>query len=267
MNGSRAMPAARRDRTAAAAGPCKASKGAVVEPLDRRPRVEARLEIGKIGVLARGVDDEVEAVWQRVAIRSSRMPPASFKQQRVAHPHRREPADVAGHQRLERRRRVGAREPQLAHMRDIEEPGRGAGMAMLGEDAGGILERHRLAGELARCGRRAFGAARRAGCAAGRQQRPGPRACLRQSGRVRVPIAPSVVDPERFTGPALSTGLGLLLRRAAGLRGPAAAFQSALPPAVLLPESFRGGCSFGAAFPIPIGEAASPAGVQSANRV
>ena len=26
-----------------------------------------------------------------------------------------------------------------------------------------------------------------------------------------------------------------------------AAFQSALPPAVLLPESFRGGCSFGAA--------------------
>src|SRR5205823_10031808 len=28
-----------------------------------------------------------------------------------------------------------------------------------------------------------------------------------------------------------------------------AAFQSALPPAVLLPESFRGGCSFGAAAP------------------
>ena len=41
---------------------------------------------------------------------------------------------------------------------------------------------------------------------------------------------------------------GLLLRWAAGLC-PTAAFQSALAPAVLLPESFRGGCSFGAAAP------------------
>ena len=44
---------------------------------------------------------------------------------------------------------------------------------------------------------------------------------------------------------------------------PPAAFQSALAPAVLLPESFRGGCSFGAAAPEPSG-AASPAGVHTA---
>src|SRR5215510_7908051 len=44
---------------------------------------------------------------------------------------------------------------------------------------------------------------------------------------------------------------------------PSAAFQSALPPAVLLPESFRGGCSFGAA---PI-RATSPAGVHTAPSV
>jgi hypothetical protein len=35
----------------------------------------------------------------------------------------------------------------------------------------------------------------------------------------------------------------------ASLKGSPAAFQSALPPTVLLPESFRGGCSFGAAPP------------------
>src|SRR5258708_22429057 len=39
---------------------------------------------------------------------------------------------------------------------------------------------------------------------------------------------------------------GYLVGEARATSGHAPAFQSALPPTVLLPESFRGGCSFGA---------------------
>ena len=38
-------------------------------------------------------------------------------------------------------------QPQLAHMRNIEQPGLGAGVQMLGEDAGRVLHRHLIAGE------------------------------------------------------------------------------------------------------------------------
>src|SRR5690349_15280494 len=74
---------------------------------------------------------------------------------------------------------------------------------------------------------------------------------LRPGGRgLRPGDAPSVVGPERFTAAGAHSG-----ERAAaysfGVRASPsdspAAFQSALPPAVLLPESLRGGCSFGAA--------------------
>src|SRR5205814_10096344 len=60
-------------------------------------------------------------------------------------------------------------------------------------------------------------------------------------------LAPSVVDPERFTSAAGEPCPGLTPSVSRRTLCPAAAFQSALPPAVLLPESFRGGCSFGAA--------------------
>jgi len=50
-------------------------------------------------------------------------------------------------QRLERGRRARALEPDLAHVRDVEEPGRGARMVVLGQDPGGVLHRHVVAGE------------------------------------------------------------------------------------------------------------------------
>src|SRR5438132_13929638 len=76
-------------------------------------------------------------------------------------------------------------------------------------------------------------------------------------------LAPSVVDPERFTSAAGEPRPGLTPSVSCRNLLPAAAFQSALPPAVLLPESFRGGCSFGAArF-----RATSPAGVHTARLV
>ena len=108
------------------------------------------------------------------------------------------------------------------------------------------------------CGRRARGADRKAGCAlTAPLRREQTQAHLRPSGRgLRPGDAPSVVDPERFTsaGRIMRPGRGLLLRCAAqAATARPAAFQSALPPAVLLPESFRGGCSFGAAPPIKSG--------------
>ena len=56
----------------------------------------------------------------------------------------------AGHQRLERLGGVVAGlggQPHLAHVRDVEQAGRGAGLGMLGQDAGRILHRHLVAGE------------------------------------------------------------------------------------------------------------------------
>ena len=119
------------------------------------------------------------------------------------------------------RGRVGAGEAQLAHMRDVEQPGLGAGVQMLGEDAGGILHRHLVAGE-----RHHPGAERLVERV---ERRPLERRrkvirghpYLRQSGRQAPGDAPSVVDPERFTVPPVlalpgrggeRVGAGLLLR-------------------------------------------------------
>ena len=101
-------------------------------------------------------------------------------------------------------RRIGAGETHLAHMRNVEQPGLGAGVQMLGQDAGRILHRHLIAGERHHPGaerlvelveRRAL--ERRASGRARLGQAPG--APPTESGRNCVPYAPSVVDPERFT--------------------------------------------------------------------
>ena len=67
-------------------------------------------------------------------------------------------------------------------------------------------------------------------------------------------------DPAAVSGRAAAYSFGVR----PSLMGSSAAFQSALPPAVLLPESFRGGCSFGAALPDLGQGATSPAGVHTA---
>src|SRR5215469_5557276 len=134
-------------------------------------------------------------------------------------------------------------------------------MEMLGEDAGGVLDRHLVTGE-----RHHFGAQ-----LAVKRMKQGPLERHRDLGRGhRVTsdradaktsgLAPSVVDPERFTATEAEPRPGLTPSVSGRRLVPAAAFQSALPPAVLLPESFRGGCSFGAA----PHRATSPAGVHTA---
>ena len=73
-------------------------------------------------------------------------------EQRVALASGRERKDVAGNERFERPRSIldaaGARAHRdLAHVRDVEQARRGAGVQMLGDDPAGILQRHLVAGE------------------------------------------------------------------------------------------------------------------------
>ena len=61
-----------------------------------------------------------------------------------------QPDDVGRHQRLQRPRRglvVGAEQERLAHVRDVEQAGLGAGVGVLGQDAGEVLHRHLVAGK------------------------------------------------------------------------------------------------------------------------
>jgi hypothetical protein len=55
--------------------------------------------------------------------------------------------DVDRHQGLEGGRGVGADQAQLAHVRNVEQAGRVARVLVLGHQAGGVLHRHRVAGE------------------------------------------------------------------------------------------------------------------------
>src|SRR6202011_1620567 len=73
---------------------------------------------------------------------------------------------------------------------------------------------------------------------------------LRQSGRRSARTLPPLSWTLRDSPePQVRPRSGLTPSVSGGSNHSAAAFQSALPPAVLLPESFRGGCSFGAADP------------------
>ena len=58
-----------------------------------------------------------------------------------------EAEDVARHQGLEPGGCVGPVDPQLAHVRDVEQPGLGPGVAVLAEDPERELHRHQVAGE------------------------------------------------------------------------------------------------------------------------
>ena len=120
--------------------------------------------------------------------------------------------------------------------------------AVLGEDAVGVLHRHLVAGERHHARAERDVQRRRAACAERRR-------CLRPSDPVRSctsnsadrPFrAPSVTGPERF--PAANSAP---VTPSVGRRDrPAAAFQSVARFArSSSPESFRGGCSFGARRP------------------
>ena len=125
----------------------------VVERRQAHACRQALANESEVDGLARRVDDEPQdAVGAgRAGHHQVVDDSAAFVQElRVALSARREVDDVRGNERFEKggdARVVGALEQRLAHMRDIEQAGRPAGMQMLGKDAGRVLDRHVVAGE------------------------------------------------------------------------------------------------------------------------
>ena len=145
----------------------------------------------------------------------------------------------AGTRRLQRLGRVVAGlggEPHLAHVRDVEQAGRGPGLGMLGQDAGRVLHRHLVAGEghEARAELAMQVVKRRALERAGRgfgQKDLQSRVSRRKDCAARPPLSGDLKDSPDAAG---------LLRRWAHARWGARHFPETHPPAVRLPESFRG---------------------------
>ena len=115
--------------------------------LDPAARSDRRPQMGDVGALAAGIDDEQEVVGTAGHHQVVEDAAALVGEERIALPAGLETDDVDRHQRLERAGGVAADEPHLAHVRDIEERGRRPAMAMLGDDAGRVRDRHRVAGE------------------------------------------------------------------------------------------------------------------------
>ncbi len=209
----------------------------------------------EVGVLAPALTTRISDPRRRRRLRDHQVvddAAGSLVQQRVAHAgpapgpgDRPAPASPA--------RRACAASPRSAIWPICEtsnRPALGAGVQMLGQDAGRDTAPASHSRRTAPSWRPARHADRRAGCAAevfGRfDSRPKH---LRVGTRAfRVSDPPSVLGPERFTDFRSRKRRGNRLYSFGGTAQVSGrpAFQSVFTPAVLLPESFRGGCSFGA---------------------
>ena len=108
----------------------------------------------EVDLLARGVDDQPEPPRPRraarAAIRSSTMPPSSLSNWRIALAPGRQAEKSPGRAASSKARdgaMVGAVEPRLAHVRDVEQAGGSRVWRCSARTAVGILDRHVVAGE------------------------------------------------------------------------------------------------------------------------
>ena len=140
---------------------------------------------------------------------------------------------------------VRADQKGLPHVRDVEQPGLLARVQMLLEDAERILHRHLVAGERHHLGaerhvqlieRRALQGGVRIGRGAHRVSSPIGLASRAGRHELKPPLSRDLRD----FGETLSRLTPSVSRRRAGC------FPERHQSAVLLPERFRGGCSFGA---------------------
>ena len=118
--------------------------------LDLAGRGEMLLQMREVGVLAGGIDHQQEVIARAGHHEVVEDAAGLVGELGVALLAGFEAGDVGRHQRLQRLGRALPRfrgEPHLAHVRDVEQAGGGAGLGMLGQDAGRILHRHFVAGE------------------------------------------------------------------------------------------------------------------------
>ena len=135
--------------------PLQRDQRAMIGTDEPHPRGQPGGDMGEVGVLARRVDDQHQhavliglggardhQVVEDAAVSVGKLG--------VALPPGREVDDVRRHQGFHRAgggRVVGADHEGLAHVRDVEQAGRLAGVGVLGDDAVGVLHRHFVAGE------------------------------------------------------------------------------------------------------------------------
>ena len=199
-----------------------------------------------VGVLAGGIDDQEQMVAEIRDHQIVQDAAVDIGELGIALPACGQRQDVLRHHLLQRKRsilrRAGARpQRELAHVRNIEQSGPLAGMEVFLQHAGGILHGHVIARERHHLGAELHvqvveGSAFQRSSGLHAQASRGP---LWVPGTIpEKPIeAPSVAVPESIIPSA----------DALRLLEPSAPLSRCCPHhAVLLPESFRGGCSFGA---------------------
>ena len=126
--------------------PLQRQQGLVGQGLDGAAMADVRHQVGQVGGLAGRVDDEEQVVLaardhqvvEDAAVRIGEEAVALLADGKVD--------DIHGHQRFERRCRIGAEQADLAHVGHVEERGFGAAVLVLGHDAD-VLHRHFIAGE------------------------------------------------------------------------------------------------------------------------
>ena len=100
----------------------------------------------QVGTIMLGTADDVD-----VAVKAARTAFETYSQttreERVALLEHPEVDDVDGDQRLQRRGGIVADQQHLAHVGHVEQAGLRAGVLVLGHHAGGVLDRHVVAGE------------------------------------------------------------------------------------------------------------------------
>ena len=193
--------------------PLQRDQRAIGQRLDHADVGQMRAQMRLVGVLAGGVDHQEQMAAEIRHHQIVEDAAGIVGELGVALPSRRNRDDVLRHQPFQRQRRVldlaGFR-PQrdLAHMRDVEQAGAGAGMQVFPQHAGGVLHRHLIArerhhlaaaGDMQRVQRRAFqrGLGRRAQASRGPRgfrgrfpenpSKPHLSLCLRVLSRRRTP--------------------------------------------------------------------------------
>ena len=149
MKTKRSMPGDSRASAVDGLRPLQRQQGMVGHRHAPRSAAPMRcLDVRDVGHLAGAVDDHeqrvVALVEEHQVVEDAAL---VVQQQAVALLARRQADHVDRHQRLEGGGGVGADQAQLAHVGDVEQAGGLARVLVLGHQAGGVLHRHRIAGE------------------------------------------------------------------------------------------------------------------------